>query len=171
MTIIGKIIDWIKLHKKLSLLVFSVLFFLGFLYLVFGRGGSQTAVIVSPTPTATPNVLSPDLTPLTLVSVNPQAGIVEMGGTESSISLFFSTPIDTNTVIVDISPSVNPRVVVLADFPNRILLVPQTSWQTGTDYTIRVFAGLKSADGKKQLKQDIVVKYSIKALPPLNKIE
>lgn len=171
MTIIGKIIDWIKTHKRLSLVVFSVLFFLGFLYVVFGRGGGQPTVTVSPTPTATPNVLSPNLSPLSLVSVNPTPGIVEMGGTEASVSLFFNTPIDTSTVIVDISPSLNVKVGVLADFPNRIILSPQTAWQTGTDYTIRVFAGLKSADGKRQLKQDVTVKYNVQSVPPLNRIE
>lgn len=171
MDLITRVINWIRTNKKTSLLIFSFIFFLGFLYIVFGRGGNKPVATETPTPTATPNRILSNLPALGLPTIEPSPGSVEMADTEAAISLFFSTPIDVNTVLVSSNPNINFKISVLADFPNRIILTPQVPWQSGVDYTITIAAGLLSSDGKKQLKQDVVIKYSVLAIPPLNKIE
>lgn len=154
-----KIIDWIKLHKKLSLFVFSVVFFGIFLIISLTPN--------NPSPTLTPTPITNTLS-LNYPDIYPKTGKVEMGGLTTGISLFFDMPINKNSVQIEATPNINFSTSVLADFPNRIIVIPSTAWETGKNYRIKILKGLLSLDGKYQLKSDIEINYDIQEIPSFN---
>lgn len=156
MNFVKKIISWIKIHPRISIVIFVLFFFI--LILFFSTGNNKTNLIPSPGPTENPQGIL-------LPTIYPQTGNIQIGGSETAVSLFFNEQIDPSTVQVQSIPSFAFKVGVLADYPNRILLTPQQSWSPGTTYTITILKGLKTVDGQKELKQDIVIKYFVQPVP------
>jgi hypothetical protein len=94
-----------------------------------------------------------------------------MAGTQTSISLFFETPINLNTVSVDSNPKLTFKISTLPDFPNRVILTPQSPWREGTKYTIKISKGVRSSTVDKELGQDIIIDYDIQPIPTPKFIE
>lgn len=159
MNLFVRIYQFTKEHPRISLAIFFVLIF--FLILVFLAGNAAKKPAGGPSPSPT----SSTLIALTPPNVFPQSGDLEAAGTKISISLFFDTPIDPTSVRVEANPVLPFKASVLADYPNRIILVPQTPWIAGTKYTIKVLRGIKSSDGTKELRDDFIINYNVIDVP------
>lgn len=155
MVFLKKAISWIKTHRVISVIIFLFLFLV---ILLFPSGNKKNNSSISPSPSENSQVI-------VLPTVYPAAGIVQMGGSQAAISLFFEEPIDPSTIKIQAVPDIGFKVGVLADFPNRVILTPQQNWASGSKYVVTVFKGIKTLDGQKELKQDIVINYSIQTVP------
>ena len=151
------------MHKKLSLLMFAFLFFIVSMAFLFGgakKSQTNNGLPLTPTPSISLNVV-----PLALPTIYPIAGNVQIAGTQTAISVFFTDPMDTHSIKVQASPTIDFKVGVLADIPQRIILTPQQNWQGGITYTIKVSSGAITLDGKKRLNQDFIFKYTVTDVP------
>lgn len=111
---------------------------------------------------SSPNLtLDSRLSPLFITQVHPAQGTVQMGKTRNSISVRFNIPPDKATVVVESNPDTK---IVPKSHPitaEELILFPGLPWQSSTTYTITLKAGLRSRDGKYQLKENVVLRYSI----------
>jgi predicted PurR-regulated permease PerM len=164
--IMNKIINWIKTHPRISLVCFVFLFFFLSIALIFGRG-KNTSPNQSPLPTSTDinqQILSEP-------TIYPKQGNIQTAGTQTAISVFFTDPINPRSIQIQANPAIQFKVSTLADFPTRVILTPQESWESGTSYIIKIIKGATSVDGKKRLDQDFIINYTVQPVPSVRFLE
>ncbi|MBI2405317.1 Ig-like domain-containing protein [Candidatus Gottesmanbacteria bacterium] len=139
------------------LVVVVVVFLMGIL--VTRRRPPQPIPV--PTPSSTPTTA---LLPMSVVSIFPKEGTVELGDTVNAVAIVFDQPIDSATAVVAVTPFTQVTAVVRADNKQRLIILPKDPWKSNTTYTMRVAAGLTSLSGQYALPQDVVITYQ--TVPP-----
>jgi len=109
--------------------------------------------------------INPNLTPLSVISVYPAGGEVEIGETTNSVFIDFNQPIDITSAVVLIEPNVEAMPRAHPRISGQLIIVPQSNWLPDTTYRATVKAGLLSKDRKFQLKENVVVEYQVKQVP------
>ncbi len=143
----------------IAVIVIGVIVFVTVLMLI-NRNKNQTA-----TPSPTPIVLI-------MPKISPEPGRVEMGNTLSGIELDFNTPVDPSSVVAVADPQITLIATKRKDFPNKIILSPQSPWKAG-NYTIVVKSGIRSLDGTTSFDRELTLKYIVfnTAIEEPNKVE
>ena len=97
-------------------------------------------------------------------NIYPTNGIVEMANTKNSISVFLDARVDLETLQISSSPEIGFKPSVLVDHPTRLILTPKTQWKEDQIYKITIHRGLKNFDGSAELKEDVVMEFSVKPI-------
>lgn len=155
-------------NKKTLLIIFLIIaVILGIVLALFSTPEQQRipqpSSLFSPTPSLT---LNPNLQALTIRTIKPLTGNVEIGGTTTAISVTFSQPINKNTVMVTINPSLPFTTSIRRDDFTRLIIIPSQPWQSKINYEVVIAKGLTSTDGSLQLKEDTVINYQVELYNP-----
>lgn len=156
---IKRILNWFRSHPKTTVVVLILI-----VVIVIVAAGKGVLPQIAPKPT-------PTVESLKYPTINPVQGKVEMGDTKTAISVFFELPIDLQTVRVESDPFMGFTKSSLPDFPERLILTPQSFWQAGTKYTIKILKGAKTLSGNKELSVDVTIQYEVVPVPPPTFIE
>ncbi len=99
-----------------------------------------------------------------MLNVNPPLGTATIGNTSIGIFVTFNEPVNPNTASVIISPEIKASVTVHPKRQQELVITPQTQWESGKTYTVTVKAGLLSSSGQSQLKNDLILTYTVRAV-------
>jgi hypothetical protein len=98
--------------------------------------------------------------------VEPVPGEIKFGGSRISISVFFNYPIDLSTVKIVTDPNILLTPKMLPDFPERVILEPNSEWQSNINYTITIKAGVRAKnDENVSTNEDIKFQYKVLEMP------
>lgn len=113
-----------------------------------------------PTPLSS---LNPNLTSLSVEDILPSSGTINAAGTRYGIVVDFSQAINLSTAKISSTPEFSLSASLGSSDKSKLLINPDNQWQEGETYTITISKGLRSTSGQAQLKEDVVITYTIAA--------